>query len=233
MCRMIAAVGRFDSAPIANAAVAMSQGRTATHEFPARHHFDGWGAVYLDAQNRLVCVRDEAPISNGRAHARLNEADGRLLEVHARAASIKSKTGIDYVHPVQGSIAGHSAYFFHNGYAPDIFRLLGYQSSSWDSRELFEWLAPAFEAADQESALRAYLDNLPLSTTSANFMLVEPTRLIVCNWFTESSPSPMYFTMHLARTEGAVFISSDPIIELVPATQWQAIKNRTIMTFRL
>jgi predicted glutamine amidotransferase len=233
MCRMIAAVGRFDSGSIASAAIAMSQGRTATHEFPARRHFDGWGAVYLDAQNQLGCIRDEAPISYERVHSRLNEADGRLLVVHARAASVKAKIGIDYVHPVQGSIAEHSAYFFHNGYAPDIFRLLGYQSSSWDSRELFEWLAPAFAAGDREPALRQRLDNLPVSTTSANFMLVEPARLTVCNWFAESSPSPMYFTMHLARTEEAIFISSDPIIELAPGTEWQAIKNRTIMTFRL
>jgi predicted glutamine amidotransferase len=231
MCRMIAAAGRFDEASIVNAAVAMSQGRTAAHEFPNRRHFDGWGAVYLDAHDRLGCVRDEAPILNDRAHSRLTDAQGRLLVIHARAASIKSKTGIDYVHPVQGGIAGQTAYFFHNGYAPDIFRWLGYERSFWDSRELFEWLVPAFEAGDRQAALHEHLENLPISTTSANFMLVEPTRLTICNWFTESSPSPKYFTMHLARTEEALIIASDPILELAPATHWEAVKNRTIMAF--
>jgi predicted glutamine amidotransferase len=231
MCRMIAAIGRFDAASIVNAAVAMSQGRTASHEYSGRRHFDGWGAVYLDAQNRLGCVRDEAPISSDRACSRLNDADGRLLVIHARAASVKSKTGIDYVHPIEGCIAGHSAYFFHNGYAPDVFRELGYKNSSWDTKELFEWLASAFEAEDRQAALREQLEKLPASTTSANFMLVEPTRLTVCNWFTESSPSPKYFTMHLARTEEALIIASDPIIELAPAAQWEAFKNRTIMAF--
>jgi predicted glutamine amidotransferase len=154
------------------------------------------------------------------------------LVIHARAASVKSKTGLDYVHPVQGSVEGHAAYFFHNGYAPDIFRLLKCESSFWDSRELFEWLVPAFEAGDRQAALRGQLENLPLNTTSANFMLVEPTGLTICNWFTEPSPSPKYFTMHLARTEEAVIISSDPITDLVPATEWEAVKNRTIMTFR-
>jgi predicted glutamine amidotransferase len=230
MCRMIAEVGKFDAASIASA-VAMSQGRTASHEYPDRRHFDGWGAVYLDAHEQLRCVRDEAPISNDRAHAKLNEARGRLLVIHARAASVKSKTGIDYVHPVQGAIAGRTAYFFHNRYAPDIFRELGYKNSSWDSRELFEWLVPAFEAGDRQAALRERLESLPINTTSANFMLVEPTRLTICNWFMESSPSPKYFTMHLARTAEALIIASDPIIELAPAAQWEAIKNRTIMAF--
>lgn len=233
MCRMIAAVGRFDAASIADAAVAMSQGRTAAHEFPQRRHLDGWGAVYLDARNRLGCVRDEAPIANDRAHARLNKARGRLLVVHARAASVKSKTGLDYVHPVEGAVTGRTAYFFHNGYAPDIFRELGSESSFWDSRELFEWLVPAFEAADRQTALNEQLKKLPANTTSANFMLVEPTGLTVCNWFAESSPSPQYFTMHLARSEETLIIASDPIIELAPATRWEAAGNRTIMTFRL
>jgi predicted glutamine amidotransferase len=231
MCRMIAAVGKFDAASIASAAVAMSQGRTASHEYPSRRHFDGWGAVYLDAHNRLGCVRDEAPISNDRACSRLNDAVGRLLVVHARAASVKSKTGIDYVHPLEGRIAAHSAYFFHNGYVPELFRELGYKSSSWDTKELFEWLAPAFEAEDRQAALREQLENLPASTTSANFMLVEPTRLTVCNWFTESIPSPKYFTMHLARTGEALIIASDPIIELAPAARWEAVDNHTIMAF--
>lgn len=228
---MIAAVGRFDAASIANAAVAMSQGRTANHEYPARRHFDGWGAVRLDAQGRLGCVRDEAPISRDRADSRLAGAQGRLLVIHTRAASVKSKIGIDYVHPVQGAIAGHTAYFFHNGYAPDVFRLLNYERSFWDSRELFEWLVPAFEAGDRETVLHERLEGLPASTTSANFMLVEPTRLTVCNWFAGSSPSPQYFTMHLARTGDALIIASDPIIELAPASRWEAVKNRTIMAF--
>lgn len=233
MCRMIAAVGKFDAGAIANAAVAMSQGRTAAHEFPARRHFDGWGAVYLDAQDRLACVRDAAPISGDRLRPRLNKVDGRLLVVHARAASVKSKTGIDYVHPVQGRLGRHDAYFFHNGYAPDVFRQLGYENSFWDSRELFAWLIPAFEAGDRQAALRERLESLPTSTTSANFMLVEPNGLTICNWFTEPSPSPRYYTMHLARTEGALIIASDPILELAPAAPWEPINNRTIMAFCL
>ncbi|MBV9998622.1 MAG: hypothetical protein JO015_05855 [Verrucomicrobia bacterium] len=230
---MIAAVGRFDAASIADAAVAMSQGRTAAHEFPDRRHFDGWGAVYLDAQDRLGCIRDEAPISTNRADPRLTAARGRLLAVHTRAASVKSKTGISYVHPVEGAVAGRTAYFFHNGYAPDIFRELGYESSLWDSRELFEWLIPAFEAADRQTALNEQLKKLPANTTSANFMLVEPTGLTVCNWFAEPSPSPKYFTMHLTRSEETLFIASDPVIELAQATRWEAVGNRTIMTFSL
>jgi glutamine amidotransferase len=228
---MIVAVGKFDAASIVNAAVAMSQGRTADHEYPDRRHFDGWGAVYLDVQGRLECIRDEAPISGDRAGSRLNEADGRLLVIHTRAASIKSKTGIGYVHPVQGVIAGHTAYFFHNGYAPDIFRELGYKSSSWDTRELFEWLVPALEAGDREAAVRERLEHLPASTTAVNFMLVEPARLTVCNWFMEPNPSPRYYTMHLASTAEALIVASDPVIDLAPAAQWEAVKNRTIMAF--
>ena len=233
MFRMIAAIGKFDAASIASAAVAMSRGRTAEHEFPERRHFDGWGAVYLDARHRLGCIRDDRPIANDRAHARLNAADGRLLVVHTRAASVQSKTGLDYVHPVEGAVAGQTAYFFHNGYAPDVFRELGHEGSSWDSRELFEWLVPAFAAADRQTALNGQLEKLPATTTSANFMLIEPTRLTVCNWFTEPSPSPKYFMMHLVRSEETLIIASDPIIELAPANQWEAVGNRSIMRFRL
>ena len=167
MCRMIGAIGDFDKSEIIDAATAMSECRIATHEHGASAsdpsdrwtHVDGWGAAYL-AGNNLKCVRRVSPLTTNDAHESLVDAAAGLLVIHARKSSLAANKGLRFTHPAECTIRKEAAYFFHNGWVKDAFRLLKKERSEWDTGELLEWLTPAFETEDRGAELRRRLEEL-------------------------------------------------------------------------
>jgi hypothetical protein len=237
MCRMILAVGDVAGGAILDAALLMSTGEGACHEYAgcrpeagrALRHHDGWGAVYLTAEGNYRCLKSERPIVEDEGALELRRVATRALAVHVRNASIDSKKGLDYVHPIVRDVAGREVFFFHNGFAPDVHRLLGRSESRWDSLELFDWLI-AGGGADWEAGLSERLARLPASTTAANFILAEPGRVTVCNWFPEGSPTPNYYTMHCYQGGGATVVSSEPVAGVGPLSAWRPVANRSVLT---
>lgn len=234
---MICAVGAVIGVNLIEAAISMSRGVTASHEYSKRdpsdtvsglRHNDGWGVLYLE-DGHYRCLRSELPITDDSQVLPLNLVNTTTMVVHVRNASLKSQKGTPYIHPIEKSTRQQPVYFFHTGFAPDVYRLLGRKSSFWDSQELCEWLIKGFETEEWETTLEQRLDELPITTTAANFILAIPDKLIVCNWFPANSPTPHYYTMHLYQDDKITVVSSEPIPQIAPIGAWHSIKNRTIM----
>jgi predicted glutamine amidotransferase len=228
-------------AEVLDAAMAMSHGKDAAHEYgPAKRangdflcHYDGWGAAYLDSTGRLRCMGGERPLADDPGALPLRAVATRALVVHARNATVKDTAGSRCTHPIARPLHGREVAFFHNGFAPDVHRLLGRPRCEWDTAELFEWLAPALERSPSRTALRARLEALPASTTSANFLLLAPDELLACNWFPPTSPAPQYYTMHLHDRGDLRVVSSEPVAKIAPAARWKPLSNQTLLSFRL
>lgn len=229
MCRMIGAAGNFDKDAVINAAATMSKCLIGTHEHKGWTHDDGWGASFLTTEKELKCVRDEKPFTIEAARLQLAEASGGLLVIHARRASNKAQLGTEFVHPIECLIADRKAYFFHNGFFADSEELLG-KKIEWDTAALLELLLPAFRAEDRHAETTKVLAGLSKKTTSVNFLLAEPDRLTACNWFIDAK-HPDYYTMHLLRTADATLVSSEAIPHLAPHPNWQAVPNRSVLSF--
>ncbi|HLZ17299.1 MAG TPA: hypothetical protein VKQ08_09670 [Cyclobacteriaceae bacterium] len=238
---MIAAFGKIPIDKIIDGAISLSQGLNATHEYSkccpedtseGIRHNDGWGAVYLNRNRDLSCVKSGMRIDKDTKVTGLKRLETSAFVIHVRKASVKWNTGIEFVHPIESQVNDRPAYFFHNGFAPDIFRLLGRRRSVWDSEELYEWLAPSF-SAQAKPPLEHRLNQLPSSTTSANFIFIQMERLVVCNWFSNQCMSPQYYTMRLLKTEDQTIIASDWISEIAPLEDWHPIPNKTILCFDL
>jgi predicted glutamine amidotransferase len=254
MCRMLMAVGNVDCGEFVDSAILMSHGVGACHEYGRLafhrrvgeqefnggklHHYDGWGAIYLAGDGKFHCIRSVKPIAEDEQARSLSRIATSALVIHVRNASIDTKKGIKYVHPIVKSIRGRDLYFFHNGFAPDVFRLLGRSDSYWDSLELFDWLISGATIGgatneDWEGALRDRLDQLPSSTTAANFILAETGRITVCNWFPRSSPTPDYYTMHCYKDEALQAVSSEAVCRIGPIRAWRSIANNSVLTYEI
>src|SRR5690349_5542481 len=98
MCRIILAHGRFRAAAVLEAAVAMSTGRTADYEGPARRHVDGWGAIWRDprAPNGLAVHRDVRPIEASAGESVLPRVETDFMAVHVRHATLAENRGMAY-----------------------------------------------------------------------------------------------------------------------------------------
>jgi predicted glutamine amidotransferase len=232
MCRMIAAIGKVNGAQLVKAAVSMSHGCELLHEYsrlPGEQHYDGWGGVYKDSQDRYRCVRGAGPMHEDQETlGELNAVSTNAMVLHARNASIRTKLSIAYTHPIERELNGKPAYFFHNGYVPDAYGLLGRSQSEWDSLELFDWLEDAFARDASTERLEERLNALPATTTSANFILAEPGRITMACWFPEPNATPKYYTMHVHAEADLFVVSSEPVPLLAPLETWTPVRNRTI-----
>jgi predicted glutamine amidotransferase len=236
MCRMIAAVGKVNTKTILTAAREMSLGGCAVHEYgglnphrlePVMQHLDGWGLLYRQ-DNQLRCIRSARPIGeDALSHSITVNTD--LAIVHVRNASDRRKIGIDYTHPIARTVDGSPIYFFHNGYAPDVYSQLGRSKSEWDTLELFDLLIDGFESPDWAGSVLDKMSTLPKSTTAANFMLVSSDTLYICNWYPLSSQTRDYYTLYTCSYDGSLLVSSEPILSVARLDQWSAMPNQSIL----
>jgi len=234
---MIAAIGDIKTDEFVDAAISLSNGVGACHELSDTcpenkgsgvRHYDGWGAVYLK-QGHLECVRGAMPIGKDPTVASMRGISTSALVIHVRNASIKSKKGIDFVHPVKRELDSGPGYFFHNGFVPEAYSLINRDSSRWDTEDLCDWLLPALRMNDNK-AVKSRLAQLPPSTSSANFIFLRRGCVVICNWFPEPHRQPKYYTMWQLQTERMQIYSSEPLPQFAPVDRWRQVQNQTITT---
>ncbi len=204
MCRMILSIGRFNVGKLIEAATTMSYGNNYEHEYSGKlnngealvKHNDGWGMVYLKENGKFFSYHCKLSIQKDPKVNQFRKINSNCIIIHVRNASIKSKKGIAFTHPIEKHIPRLNIFFFHNGYAPNIFKLLNKPNSKWDSLDLFEWLIHNINIDHIKSSLACKLKKLPSSTTAANFILVWNKKVIICNWFPKNTRTPEYYTMH-------------------------------------
>lgn len=222
MCRMILAVGRFDPQQVAAAATLMSEGATAIEVGPTQVHRDGWGALYRrTSTSELFTYRSLRPLADGLEGLSLPSDGVDLLALHARHATLASTRGIAFTHPV--SRDDSSWYLMHNGYMPTVYRELGLDHSSFDTREYFDYIVPGSDLRIDGRELLAKLERLAPGGSSANAFLFNSERAYAFNWFPPDSRYAGFYRMWSLYTDDAIYIASDPIATLGEATRWQPL----------
>ncbi len=235
VCRMIAAIGQFSTTEVLKAAKSMSLGRIADHEHPVRKHDDGWGALWLEqnSHDRIGAYRSLTAIGDELEEFAKRVPRTEFLAIHVRKATIPEQQGLQYTHPISRGGRSVPWYIMHNGCVPTVYRELGLSCSSFDTAEYFEYICPRMgDRVDADDVLRK-LDHLSSKNTSANAFLVNQSHFYVVHWYPENSPYPRFYTVFVARTGRATFISSEVIRELAPANVWQPLPRVGLLEFPL
>jgi glutamine amidotransferase len=222
MCRMLAAVGRFDAAPLVAGlrAMAMNRNPPHRHEYSGRGgdfvHADGWGAVWEDA-GRLVSTRGTPACFEDPALDRLAEVRTERLVLHARRGTGDAGVRLENTHPFVARHDGAEWAYCHNGTVRDTSSLRELDGvtpqGGTDSERLFHHLLASFDAARPEASVAAALDAVR-DYSCLNSFLLTPGRLLYAARAEEGTGRPEYYTLWRARGDGFSIVSSEPLPEL-------------------
>lgn len=128
MCRMIAAVGRFEPAAVRRGFLTMASNENPAHDHEHRaegiafQHVDGWGAAWVEGKALRVLRRAVSALADDVAET-IDPLETGLLVLHARKASVAGSVALENTHPFPASLGGHEWAFCHNGVARDLGRL--------------------------------------------------------------------------------------------------------------
>ena len=235
---MIAGVGNIDVDLVINAAIVMSDGMNACHELsfscPANpgcgiRHLDGWGVAFLRPDGGFHCLKSALPIGEDALVDTIRSIECTAMVIHVRCASREDQKGPEYAHPIEIEEGGNKYYFFHNGYAPDVHSLVGRSEGGWDSEDLMAWLRPSLLAKFNHSELREKLMRLPASTVAANCLCLGPDGITVINWFSQTTESPRYYTMHSLQDRDVQIIASEQFRYRDEMDTWCTLGNGSIL----
>jgi predicted glutamine amidotransferase len=120
MCRMIAAVGRFEPALLRCALVRMAANDNPVHDHEHRargdsfRHTDGWGMAWIQ-DGRLCTLRRSFSVLLDDAADRIDGLRTELLLLHARHATMPGSIRTENTHPFSATLLGKDWAFCHNG----------------------------------------------------------------------------------------------------------------------
>jgi glutamine amidotransferase len=227
---MILASGSFDVADVLAAAVAMSCGDTADHDNATKRHQHGWGAVWRDpGTGELAHHRDELPAWKGIPDSPLTGLTTDFLAVHVRNATRVEQQGMRFTHPLVREADGWC--FMHNGYMPTVHRLLGMESSEFDSAEYFEYLIPPGTAELDDAVVLERLRAVPPGgSTSGNAIAVHRDAAKVVHWSPPDTPTPRFFTLYELVTDRARVVASERVPALAEPGRWREMAPGSVLT---
>ncbi|MRV72385.1 hypothetical protein GJ700_11760 [Duganella sp. FT92W] len=230
MCRMILATGKFNTADIVQAMVAVARGDTADHEASFSQHPHGWGAVWrdMDAPTGLSAMRETTAAEISLLASGLASVKTDFLAIHVRRTTSSTTIGAQFTHPLKRP--AEDWYFMHNGSQPTVHQFLGLPSSTFDSAEYFDYLVPEGTASLDQSEALERLRNIPEpGSNSGNAFAIKPDCAYVIHWRSPSDTWPRYFTMHETVSPDCRIISSEIVPALAPAEQWTPLPPQTIL----
>lgn len=236
MCRIILANGEFRADDIVDAALAMSAGLTADHEMPEQVHRDGWGAVWLiDPQTGTLGVhRDVQPIGQSIDKSPVRSVRSKFLAIHSRRASLENNRGLKFTHPLERKGDRVTWYFMHNGFLPNVYQLLGLNSSEFDTAEYFDYIVPRDGSRISREEVLSRLEAIPdEGCLSGNAVAVNSERAYLIHWFPEPNPYPRYFGMYQLKAPRVHVIASEVIPAIAPHKEWEPLTSGEIIEFTL
>jgi predicted glutamine amidotransferase len=233
MCRMIAAVGRFDVEPLLDALRVMALNDNGAYEHEYRHlgaglrHDCGWGAA-AHRDDGFAVTRSTTPCFDDPGLDELAGTSTDLLILHARRTPERDTIALDNTHPFATDWRGSEYVFCHNGAVNDRTQLSWDPSltprGTIDSEEIFfHVLTRLDESAPAESvveSLRAIED-----FTSLNCFLAFGSSLIAHARTSEGSERERYYKLWRGRGDGFEVVSSEIVDGLGVA--WRAVPTGT------
>jgi predicted glutamine amidotransferase len=217
MCRMIAAVGRFEAAPLVAALRAMAANANAEHEHelrsegPAFTHDCGWGAAYRDG-GRLARRRSASSCLEDPRFEDLAALETDMLVLHARRTPHRDTIAVGNSHPFIAEYGGMAWAFCHNGAVNDLTQLDGaggLPDATVDSELLFHHVLRRLDLSDPAGSLARTLAEVR-DFTCLNCLLASQDEIIAHARAAADTTRPHYYTLWRGRGDGIALVSSEP-----------------------
>lgn len=235
MCRMIAAVGRFEMVPLVRALRAMAANANAEHdhelraEGPEFRHDCGWGVAYREC-GRLVRRRSAESCLEDPRFDELESLDTDLLVLHVRRTPRRDTIAVENSHPFMAEYGGMAWAFCHNGAVNDVTQLEvpdGLPGSAVDSELLFHHVLHRLDLSDPAPSLARTLGQIT-DFTCLNCFLATQDEVIAHARAAPDSPRPRYYTLWRAEGEDVSLVSSEPFDRAT--LDWSPVADGTALT---
>ena len=220
MCRMIAAVGRFEPAALRRALMRMAANDNPAHDHEYRsggasfRHTDGWGMAWAQ-DGRLRTVRRTISVLLDDRVECIDPLETSILLLHARKATQSGTIDTENTHPFPASLLGRDWAFCHNGAVDDLEGLRKAPglapAGRTDSERLFHhFLAELAMRARPEAALAATIA-VPQSFTALHCLVASTDRVLAAACRHPEKSQPGYHSLWLGEGPGLRAVSSEPV----------------------
>ena len=236
MCRMIAAVGRFEMEPLVEAVRAMASNTNPAYDHELRAeggefiHDCGWGVAFRDG-SRLVRRRSAASCLEDAEFDSLSSIRTDLVILHARRTPARDTIGVLNSHPFLEEWRGEEWAFCHNGAVGDLTQFRSDDSlrpdGRVDSESLFHHVLTHLDIDDVPASLADIMSGIR-EFTCLNCFLATSERVVVHARMPPDTPRPLYYTPWVARGDGVAVVSSEVVSQV--ALPWEKIRGGAAFT---
>lgn len=228
MCRMILAVGKFNTDWLIQDFLLMTSDQNEKHEKNIDKEFkhgDGWGIAYLE-KRELKIFRSTSAVYEDDQINQFRDLKTNFLILHARKAS-KGKVVLENVHPFQYHLNGRQFLFFHNGTIRDelTFEDRFRPKGTTDSERLFYYLLTNSHGQLTSALLESKLKKLK-DFTAANFILTDTDKTYAGNWYSEN---PNYYTLKVLQQPELILVASE-VLPHYKKANWKKLENHDIVS---
>ena len=229
MCRMIAAVGRFEMAPIVDAVRVMASNMNPAYEHELRAegealvHDCGWGIAFREG-GRLVRSRSAASCLDDPEFDSLSGIETDLVILHARRTPDRGTINILNSHPFIREWRGEEWAFCHNGAVSDLTQLRSDGSlepeGGIDSELLFHHVLTLLDTSRVVESIAEILRDLH-DFTCLNCFLATSEHITVHARMSPDTSRPLYYTPWIAHGSDVAVVSSEVVSQI--ALEWERI----------
>ena len=233
MCRMIAAVGRFEMGPLVDALRSMASNSNTEYDHELRGeggrllHDCGWGIVFREG-DRLVRRRSARSCLEDPEFDALSGVRSDLVVLHARRTPSRETIDVLNSHPFVENWRDEQWAFCHNGAVKKLTQFSSDDSlrpsGTADSELMFHHVLTRLDTGSVPSSLVEILGEIR-GFTCLNCFLATPARVVAHSRVPPDTPRPRYYTLWRGRQDGLSMVSSEPF----PAGQidWRDVPDGT------
>ncbi len=231
MCRMIAAVGRFEMGPLVDAVRLMASNANPAYDHELRAeggalvHDCGWGVAFREG-GRLVRRRSAASCLDDPEFDSLSGVETDLVILHARRTPHRDTIDVLNSHPFLQEWRGEEWAFCHNGAVSDLTQLRSDSSlqpaGGIDSELLFHHVLTLLDTNRAAESLAEILHEIR-DFTSLNCFLATSESIAVHARMSPDTSRPLYYTPWVARGGDVAVVSSEVVSQI--ALEWERIPD--------
>ncbi len=233
MCRMVLAVGQFDSNELVDNAISMAKDLTTEHELNVEKgqgswtHEDGWGVAYLQNGEWRIS-KSTNPIFEDPSVDKLRSVDTNLMILHIRK-KMGSEKSINNTHPFYYEKENPGSFMFcHNGFIDEDINF-GKEFSpkgETDSERLFYSILTDMKKDKIAKAIRKNFKRYH-ELTGTNIILSTKNKAVVA---VRKNHFPLYYQMQMAHDEKKIIISSESFAN--SSLNWEPIEQGDIIKIK-
>jgi predicted glutamine amidotransferase len=228
---MIAAVGRFEMAPLVDAVRVMASNMNPAYDHELRGegekliHDCGWGVAFRDG-GRLVRRRSAASCLDDPEFDSLSGVETDLVILHARRTPDRGTINILNSHPFIQQWRGEEWAFCHNGAVSDLTQLRSDESlvptGGIDSELLFHHALTLLDTGRVAESLSEILREIR-DFTCLNCFLATSEHITVHTRVSPGTSRPLYYTPWIAHGGDVTVVSSEAVS--LGALEWERVTD--------